>query len=90
MKVAVFSSTPGWIAGVLNIVPSLSTIVALASIYSLVLLYMGLQRVKDVPKEKMIGYFIVVIVAAILLYVVVGAIVGGIVFSSYVMPRPAF
>lgn len=87
MKIGVFSYTPAWVAGVLNIVPSLSLIVGLASIYSLVLLYMGLQRVKNVPKEKMVGYFVVILIVAILVYVVIGMIVGGIVFSGYAFSR---
>jgi len=87
LKVAVFSSTPGWVAGIINIFPSLSMIAAVASIYGLVLLYMGLQKVKDVPKEKMVGYFVVILIIAILVYVVIGAIIGGIVFSGYAFSR---
>jgi hypothetical protein len=90
LKVAVFSSTPGWVAGILNIFPALGILVVIASIYGLVLLYMGLERVKSVPKEKMVGYFVVVLIAAILVYVVVGAIVGAIALSSVALPRPAF
>ena len=51
---------------------------------------MGLERVKSVPKEKMVGYFVVVLIAAILVYVVIGAIVAGIAFSSAAIPRPNF
>lgn len=90
LKVAVFSSTAGWVAGILNIFPAIGILVAIASIYGLVLLYMGLERVKSVPKEKMVGYFVVVLIAAILVYVVIGAIVGGIAFSSVALTRPAF
>ena len=87
LKVAVFSSTPGWVAGIINIFPSLSWIAAIASIYGLVLLYMGLQIVKVVPKEKMMGYFVVILIVAILVYVVIAAIIGGIVFSGYAFSR---
>jgi hypothetical protein len=90
LKVAVFASTPGWIAGILNIFPALGILVVIASIYGLVLLYMGLERVKSVPKEKMVGYFVVVLISAILVYVIIGAIVGAIALSSVVMPKPAF
>ena len=65
--------------------PYLSFLAALISIYSLVLLYMGLKRVKTVPDDKMIGYFVVVIVAAIVLYFVIGAIITAVVFSSYMV-----
>jgi hypothetical protein len=90
LKVAVFSSTPAWVAGILNIFPALGILVAIASIYGLVLLYMGLERVKTVPKDKMVGYFVVVLIAAILVYVVIGAIVGAIALSSAAIPRPNF
>jgi hypothetical protein len=90
LKVAVFSSTAGWVAGILNIFPALSILVVIASIYGLVLLYMGLERVKSVPKDKMVGYFVVVLIAAILVYVVVGAIVSAIAFSGSVLSRHAF
>ena len=90
LKVAVFSSTPGWVTGIIYIFPSLSIIVGLASIYGLVLLYMGLQRVKDVPKEKMVGYFVVILIVAILVYVVIGLIMTSTVFSSYALSRPTF
>ncbi len=90
LKVAVFSSTAGWVAGILNIFPALSILVVIASIYGLVLLYMGLESVKSVPKEKMVGYFVVVLIAAILVYVIVGAIVSAIAFSGYALTRPSF
>jgi hypothetical protein len=82
MKVVIFSYTPAWIAGILYVIPSLSVLVMLAGIYSLVLMYMGLQKVKDVPKEKMIGYFIVIIIVSIVIYLVIGAIVSAIAFAG--------
>jgi hypothetical protein len=90
LKVAVFSSTPGWVAGILNIFPTIGILVAIASIYGLVLLYMGLERVKSVPKDKMVGYFVVIIIAAILVYVVIGYLVTRIAFGGLAMSRPAF
>jgi hypothetical protein len=90
VKVAVFASTPGWVAGILNIFPTIGILVAIASIYGLVLLYMGLERVKSVPKDKMAGYFVVVLIAAIVVYVIIGLVVSGIVFSGYALTRPSF
>jgi hypothetical protein len=90
LKVAVFSSTAGWVAGMLNILPALSILVVIASIYGLVLLYMGLERVKSVPKDKMVGYFVVVLIAAILVYVVVGAIVSAVAFSGSLLSQHVY
>ena len=85
MKVAVFSYTAAWVGGIFHILPYLSFLAALISIYSLVLLYMGLKRVKSVPDDKMVGYFVVIIVIAIVLYFIIGAIIGAIAFSGYMM-----
>jgi hypothetical protein len=85
LKVAVYSYTATWVGGIFHILPYLSILAALAGIYSLVLLYMGLKRVKTVPDDKMLGYFIVVIVVAIVLYFIIGAIVAGVAFGGIMM-----
>jgi hypothetical protein len=82
VKIVVFSYTAAWVAGILNIIPSLGILVGIASIYSLYLMYMGLQIVKDVPKDKMVGYFVVTIIAAVVVFVVIGMIVGAVAFGS--------
>lgn len=76
LKVAGYSSTPAWVAGVLNLVPALSPLVLFASLYSIYVLYLGLQSVMKAPKEKAIGYTVAVIIVAIVLGMVVGAVVG--------------
>jgi len=84
-KVIVFAYTPAWVAGIFHIIPSLAIIGGLAGIYGLVLMYMGLQKIKDVPQDKMAVYFIVIIVVAIVVYIVTGLIVSKIAFSGYMM-----
>ena len=83
LKIAVYSYTAVWVAGIFHLIPSLSILAALAGIYSLFLLYLGLKKVKATPDDKLIGYFIVTIVVALVLYFVIGAIIGSIVFSGY-------
>ena len=80
MKVAVYSYTPAWVAGVLQIVPALGVLGVLAGLYGLYLLYLGLPRLMKCPQDKAIGYTVVVVVCAIVLSVVitaVGALVVG-------------
>ena len=84
-KVVVYAYTPAWVAGIFNIFPVLGFIVALASIYSLVLMYMGLQKVKDVPQDKIVVYFIVIIIVAIVVFFVMSAIVTAIAFGGYMI-----
>ncbi len=76
LKVVVFSWTASWVGGIFMILPKLSPLAMLAGIYSLVLLYFGISSIRGIPKEKMAGYFVVVIVLAIVLSIVVGVIAG--------------
>jgi hypothetical protein len=76
MKVAVYSYTPAWIAGVLNILPPLSILGILAGLYGIYLLYLGLPHLMKAPQDKAVPYTAVVVVCAIVLSMV-AAVVGG-------------
>ena len=82
VKIAVFSYTPVWVAGILGIIPAISILCILASIYSLYLLYMGLQKIKEPANDKLMPYFVVSIVALIVIYWLVGFIVSRIALGS--------
>ncbi len=82
VKIAVFSYTPVWVAGVLGIIPAISVLMLIASIYSLYLLYLGMQKIKEPAKEKLMPYFIVSLVALIVIYWLVGFLVSRIAFGS--------
>jgi hypothetical protein len=72
VKLAVYSMTPGWVAGVLNIIPGLWVLGLLASLYGLYILYLGLDTpMMETPKDKVMGYFGVSILVVIGLYIVV-------------------
>jgi Yip1 domain len=75
-KVAVYSYTPGWIAGALQILPALGILGVFAARYGLYLLYLGLPALMKVPQDKAIGYTAVVVVCAIVLSIVVASIGG--------------
>jgi hypothetical protein len=75
LKVAVYSYTPAWVAGVLLVLPILSFPVMLAAaVYGVYLLYLGLPRLMKSPPDKAVAYTAVVIVCAIVLSLVVGAV----------------
>ncbi|MDW7760327.1 MAG: Yip1 family protein [Acidobacteriota bacterium] len=77
MKLAVFSMTPGWVAGALYIVPFLGILAALGSLYGLYVLYLGFSTpLMETPKDKVVGYFVVSLVVAIVLTAVFGLILG--------------
>jgi hypothetical protein len=81
-KVAAYSATPAWLAGIFQIVPMLAFL-AIVGLYSLYLLYLGLPRLMRVSEDKAVGYTVVVIIVQVVLYVVVGIVVGLLVASFF-------
>ena len=77
-KLAVFSFTPGWIAGLLGILPMLAVLGIFAGLYGLYLLYLGLPRVMGTPPDKAVGYTVVVAVCAIVVMFIVGLIMAAV------------
>ena len=74
LKVTAYSYTPAWVAGVLHLIPSLGILVLLAALYGLYLLYLGLPVLMRCPQEKALGYTAVVVVCAIVMSIVIGAL----------------
>jgi hypothetical protein len=82
-KVAAYYPTAAWIAGVLMIIPLLGLLVLVAAIYSLYTLYVGLPKLMRVPTDKTVGYFVVTLILAIIVFVVVGYIANRIVYGGF-------
>jgi len=72
-KLAAYSGTPGWLVGVFALIPFLG-ILGILGLYGLYLLYAGLPVLMKSPKEKSTGYTVAVIVTAIVIFVVIGAV----------------
>jgi hypothetical protein len=88
LKVAAYSSTAAWVAGIFALIPWLGFL-GIVGLYSLYLLYLGLPVLMKAPREKALPYTAVVILAAIVLFVVVGMIAGrftGIQHAGMAMP----
>ena len=75
LKVAAYSSTASWLAGIFALIPGLR-LLAILGVYSLYLLYLGLPIVMKSPRDKALGYTVVVIVAAVVLFMIIGVIAG--------------
>jgi Yip1 domain len=71
-KVAAYSATASWVAGIFNLLPGLGFLTVLG-FYSLYLLYLGLPKLMKVPEDKAVPYTLVSIVAAAILFLIVGA-----------------
>jgi Yip1-like protein len=78
LKVAVYSLTPAWVAGVLQILPALSIFALLGAFYGIYLLYLGLPRLMKCPQDKAVGYAAVVVVCCLVLGVVVMTVTGAV------------
>jgi hypothetical protein len=79
MKLAVYSMTPGWIAGIFYIIPALGFLALIAGIYGLYVLYLGFATpMMETAKEKVMGFFIVSLVVYVVLMVVIALILGAI------------
>ena len=84
LKLSVYSMTPGWVAGILYIIPGLWILGILAGLYGLYVLYLGFDTpMMETPKDKVMSYMVVSIVVVIVLYVVFSLILGGIFAVRY-------
>lgn len=84
MKVAAYSCTASWLAGIFQIVPMLAWL-GILGLYSLYLLWTGAPRLMRVPEAKAASYTIVTIVAAVILFILVGMVAGSV--TSMFAPR---
>ncbi len=76
LKIAVYSYTPVWVAGILNIVPLLGLLTLLASLYGIYLLYLGLSPLMEAPPDKALGYTVASIIVMIAVTIVATVLVG--------------
>ena len=84
LKLAVYSYTPAWIAGVLQISTVLGILGIFAAFYGIYLLYLGLPQLMRSPQDKSIVYTAVIVVCAIVLSVVI-TMLGGMIVGAGMM-----
>jgi hypothetical protein len=89
-RLVVYSYTPMLVAGVFYILPALSFIVFLASIYGLFILYIGLKPMMQVPEEKITVYFVVSLIVLIAVYSILSVILTAIVIRPVFSVHTAF
>ncbi|MBF0558418.1 MAG: YIP1 family protein [Nitrospirae bacterium] len=82
-KLAAYSYTPGWLAGIFMMIPALGFL-GIFGLYGLYMLYLGLPVLMKSPGEKSAGYTVAIIIAAIVLFAVIAMISR----SIFTFPRP--
>lgn len=73
-KLVAAAMTPGWVAGILGIVPALGALGIIAGLYGIYLLYRGSTPLMKVPEDKATIYTVVVVVAALVLSIIAGTV----------------
>lgn len=76
-KLAAYGFTAGLLAGVFMIFPPLK-ILGLVGLYTFYLLYVGLPKMMKTPEDKRIGYFVAVILVAVVAWIIIGAVMGAV------------
>jgi len=82
IQLVAYSLTPLWLGGLLAILPVIALIGVLAGLYGFYLLYIGMPKMKKVPEDKQVGYFVVSLVTMIVVYYIVELIMSKIVMSA--------
>jgi hypothetical protein len=79
-QLVAYSYTAVWVAGIFNIVPSLS-ILGILGLYSIYLFYLGVPVMKKTSEDKRISYMIVSAIVIIVVGLVVNTIVSRIMYA---------
>jgi len=80
-KLAAYSWTVAWVAGVTLIIPLLGVLVLIAALYGFYVLYLGVPVLMKVPEDKSAVYTIAAIVAMIVIYFVISIITTRVMFA---------
>jgi hypothetical protein len=84
LKLLTYASTPTWLAGLVGWIPILGALVSFAAnVYVIYLIYLGLQPVLGVPKEKVAGFTVVIVLIYVVLSLIVSGIIIGLLFSTF-------
>ncbi|MBF6602831.1 MAG: YIP1 family protein [Sphingorhabdus sp.] len=75
-KLAAYSATAGWVAGIFQLIPGLGML-AILGVYGLYLLYVGLPVMMKSPEDKSVVYTVVIVAIGV---------VAGLIFSAVLAP----
>lgn len=85
-KLAVYSMTPGFVAGIFGLIPALAMLSFLGSLYGIYVLYLGLPILMATPDDKRPIYTVAIIIVVVIVMVVISVIAGAIAWSGGMRP----
>ena len=84
MKLMTYASTPSWVVALVGWIPFLGALLSFAAIvYVVYLIYLGLHPVLGVPKEKVAGFTVVIVLIYVVLALVLSGIVVGLLYPMF-------
>ncbi|MDR2205023.1 MAG: YIP1 family protein [Flavobacteriaceae bacterium] len=78
-----YSYTPMFVAGIFYILPSLAILAMIAGLYGLYILYIGMLPMMKAPADKNTGYFVISLIATIVVSGVISAVLTAIMLKNY-------
>lgn len=76
MKLSVYSFTPGWIVGLIYIIPVPGFLAAIAALYGLYILCLGIPTIMKSAKDETVGYFVGVAFSAIVISIIFDRVIA--------------
>jgi hypothetical protein len=84
MKLMTYASTPTWVVALVSWIPFLGAVLGCAAIvYVVYLIYCGLNPVMGVPKEKIAGFTVVIVLIYVVVALIMSGIVAGLLYLTY-------
>jgi hypothetical protein len=82
LKLVAYSMTPGWVAGVLMLIPVIGWLGLLGNLYAIYLFYIGLPVMMKTPEDKRIVYMVVSVLVIFVVTFVFGLILAAMTFAG--------
>ena len=84
MKLMTYAGTPSAVVALVSWIPFLGALLSFAAIvYGVYLIYLGLHPILGVPKEKVAGFTVVIILIYVVLALVISGIAAGLLFATF-------
>jgi hypothetical protein len=84
MKLMTYASTPSWVVALVSWIPFLGAVLGFAAmVYVVYLIYLGLNPVLGVPKEKIAGFTVVILLIYVVVVLIMSGIVAGLLYSTF-------
>lgn len=76
-KLAAFGYTAAWLGGVFLLLPAIGWLLQLVcGVYSMYVYYLGIGELLRVPRERRVGFFVIVLVLTVIIAMVIAVLLG--------------